>query len=97
MRTKNQRGFRDNHFRLQSEFIFRNCRIFNLEDGLEAPIVWLQRQLGVSLKLPASILNASPPTHVEPNERAFSLISEFYAEDFETFNYEPFRIGLPVY
>lgn len=87
-RTEHWRGYRDNHFRPQTEFAVPCCQIFRFEDGIEAPINSINQQLGLSLKLPPTRKNVSPKIQVKPTESDISKIVAFYAADFDAYDYQ---------
>ena len=86
-RTKKFRGYRDNHFRPQSEFATLGCEIFKLEDGLGAVVNRLNQKLGLSIELQSKRLNVSPKYDVKIRKSHKAKIYSFYATDYHDFNY----------
>lgn len=86
-RTKKNRGYRDNHFRPQSEFATLGCEIFRLEDGLECAINCINQKLGLSIELPPERMNVSPEYDIKVKKLHIEKIHSFYASDYLAYNY----------
>lgn len=79
----------DNHIRPQSEFIWRDCAVFKLEDGLETMLAQLSTRLGEPLVPESKRRMLSRKVDVEPlSARNHVRLLAFYQQDFETFGYD---------
>ena len=85
--AKKNRGYRDNHFRPQSEFATLGCEIFRLEDGLEFVINSINQKLGLSIELPAKRMNVSPEYDIKVKKLHIEKIHSFYVSDYLAYNY----------
>lgn len=83
---------RDNHLRPQIAFVPQDgCRLFRLEEGLEAIIPWLDEQTH-SRAGPRKIPVAGPRGargHVDVSPADIDRIAEHFRVDFEAFGYDP--------
>ncbi len=77
----------DNHFRPQSDFVPEVAQVFRLEDGLEAPLVWLgvMGRAGSLTKPPHHLKSGKVPVEVSPSDAA--LIGAVFAADYTRFGY----------
>lgn len=79
----------DNHIRPQTEFIWRECKVFKLEDGLDKMFAQLSATLAEPLLPSGKRFMLSKHIETEPlSARNRDRIIEFYRQDFETFGYE---------
>jgi len=82
-----------NYFRKQSDFVSEKTKIWKLEDNLDQNFVdWLNKNLNIELKNFDDIVyhKAEPeliPIKQEVCSSIKELIKEYYAEDYEKFNY----------
>ena len=82
--------FMDNHIRPQSEFVGYKVRIFKLEDGLNAAAKVSFRRLGLTYRKPATPhVRKSAHQMIEIEASVVDLIRDFYAADFEAYDYDP--------
>lgn len=80
----------DNHIRPQTEFLWRDCTVLKLEDGIASLLARLSQALGTTLSgvdglasmRSDSAIAAAPAPQTEEALRAF------YRSDFEAFGYE---------
>jgi hypothetical protein len=87
-RAKKNRGYRDNHFRPQSEFATLGCEIFRFEDGLKFAINRINQKLGLSIELPSKRMNVSPKYDIKIKKLHIEKIHSFYASDYLAYNYD---------
>jgi hypothetical protein len=85
----------DNHIRPQVEFIVPGCKVFKLEDGLEAVFDELNKQFGISLPyngrmrvMSSEKVSGYSSQDVSLTPEALQLIDRFYARDFNLFGYQ---------
>lgn len=81
-------GFRNNHFRPQSDFACFGAKIFRFEDGLAASVKQVAADLGVEVP-PLSHDRPSQKFEVAVRDGDRSLIRQWYKTDFEMFGYSP--------
>ncbi|WBL31701.1 sulfotransferase family 2 domain-containing protein [Sinirhodobacter sp. HNIBRBA609] len=81
------KGYRDNHFRPQSEFIVPGCEIFRYEEGLERPLARIKEMTGHDLSSGLSVRNISPRRDVVPSPASLARIARAYSSDFDAFGY----------
>ncbi len=84
----------DNHFRPQIDFLPREgARVFRLEDGLHAVLVWLAAQAGEPApRTPPHDLRTSGGEDVVPTAADRALIHARFREDYLRFGYAPPRL-----
>lgn len=80
-------GYRDNHFRPQTEYLLPGCRTFRYEDGLAAPLTELSAITGRKLTAGLAIKNPSPAHVVRPSARSLARLQAAYAADFQGLGY----------
>jgi len=80
----------DNHIRPQTEFVGHKVQVFRLEDGLDAAAKTSFRRLGLTYRKPATP-HVRKSTHklIKIEESVVDFIRDFYATDFEAYNYDP--------
>ncbi len=81
-------SWRDHHFRTQSSFEALGCRVFRLEDGLDAPMTALKSQTGLALGDILAVSNSSPRIPVQITRKDLNLIARVYKPDFDRYGYE---------
>jgi hypothetical protein len=78
----------DNHIRPQAEFPWRDCRVFRLEDGLDAALAQISEALPEPLTPPGARAMRSAPAREEAMSPATEArLRAFYRTDFESFGY----------
>ncbi|MFD1740188.1 sulfotransferase family 2 domain-containing protein [Cypionkella sinensis] len=78
----------DNHIRPQTEFIWRDCKVFKLEDGLDKMFAQLAATLGIALQPDSKRFMLSKKAAIEPLTAVNrARLIAFYQQDFETFGY----------
>lgn len=87
LRKSLDQGYRDNHFRPQSEFIVPGCEVFHYEEGLDKPMARIKEITGHDLSSGLSAKNVAPKRGVTPSAASISRIAKTYSGDFMAFNY----------
>ena len=85
----------DNHLRPQSDFVPADAMTFRLEDGMEAPIAWLEAITETRLPAPSRHLETGRPTSPDVDPHDAALIAATYAEDYQRFGYAPLEASPP--
>lgn len=78
-------GFRANHLRPQSEFLFGPCEVYHYEDGLPNIMAHVRERLGLDRiqSTPHHRASTPYPATVHPSDR--QLIARCYASDYRLF------------
>jgi hypothetical protein len=92
-RHKENEFIGDNHIRPQSDFVWNDLKVFHLEAGLEKPLKFAMRSLGLDpTSIDADLMrNDAKTKHMRLQITAQTLenIQTFYCKDFETLGYDP--------
>ena len=87
---------RDNHIRPQVDFVSINTKVYNLENGLEAPLKDALTHLEISHSRLDPILRhdrkSKNPEVYSVSSQLISIIQSFYKDDFQRFGYDPIVI-----
>lgn len=85
----------DNHFCTQSSFVPDWCKVFRLEEGLDALVPWLDDWAGDthSARIGHTLIGKYRPAPVDPAIEEF--VQEYYAEDYERFGLTPATEAVP--
>lgn len=85
--------YRDQHFRRQVDFLCFDCAVHRYEDGLKAVMAGVGAAAGVDIPFDTAARNISPHRNVRVSQSSLNLIAQFYAADFEKFDY---KIEVPL-
>lgn len=79
----------DNHIRPQVAFVWRDCEVFRLEDGMDYILDEISAWLPAALVPPARArMRSSPDLPVAMTPETEARLRAFYHADFEAFGYE---------
>lgn len=92
-RARRNPGYRDNHFRPQSDYLMPGCRVFRHEDGLKAPLAALSDLTGRDLVAGLAVKNPSPQAIARPSSRSLARLRLAYRADYEALSYDPAATG----
>lgn len=87
-RQKREKFHLDNHLRPQWEFIGQDVEIFQLENGLSAPLAAMAAHLGIEPPAEDFHERRSDPLEIEWDPVDRIRVRDHYARDFETFGYQ---------
>lgn len=85
--TRRHPGYRENHFRPQTEFFGFDCEVFRMEDGMDILRDRLVAVTGASGIPAIGTRNQSPKAPVHLSRHHLRLLFQHYSEDFERFGY----------
>lgn len=86
-RARFHADYRENHFRLQTEFRCFGCEVFRIEDGLDRVASRIAEIASLPDAPDVERLNTAPGHRVRVSLRSFQRILDVYSDDFEAFGY----------